>query len=194
MSAYEVEGGCLCGATRFRVEGDATSRCFCHCRSCRLASGAPFVAWATFPLDGFRLLEGRLAEYSSSKGVVRGFCPSCGTAVTYAHEARASLIDIALAALDEPSLLPPEFHIWVSHKLSWVVIGDGLPQYPRMAGERGLTGTQPIAGYVRSASSPRGSFRFSWPTAPSGGILRGPGSDPVGAVAGGRMPIRRAAR
>ena len=128
-SADAFEGGCLCGATRYRVSGPATNRCYCHCRSCRLASGAPFVAWATFPAQGFRLLRGELALYRSSEHVLRGFCASCGTSLSYAHDRRPAELDVALATLDDPSSLAPECHIWVSHKLSWVVLGDGLPGY-----------------------------------------------------------------
>jgi hypothetical protein len=131
VTANEFEGGCLCGATRFRAAGDVTERCYCHCRSCRLASGAPFVAWATFAAETFHLVKGQLAEHRSSEKVVRSFCPACGTTLTYAHGARPAQLDIALATLDEPSLFPPEFHIWVSQKLPWIAIGDELPQYPK---------------------------------------------------------------
>jgi len=51
--------------------------------------------------------------------------------MTYAHDKRPNEFDLAVATLDDPELLPPEYHIWVSDKLSWVVVGDGLPQYPR---------------------------------------------------------------
>jgi len=124
-----LEGGCLCGETRFGVSGTATNRCCCHCRSCRGASGAPFVAWATFSSAEFRVTRGKLSQYASSEKVLRGFCGTCGTALTYAHAARPAEIDVATVALDEPSRLAPEFHIWVSHKLAWVALADGLPQY-----------------------------------------------------------------
>jgi hypothetical protein len=126
----EREGGCLCGATRFRVSGAVTNLSYCHCRSCRLASGAPFVAWGTFETSRFRLLRGELARFRSSKPVVRSFCPACGTALTYAHDARPGELDVTLVALDDPGALAPECHIWVSHKLPWVTLGDALPQYP----------------------------------------------------------------
>lgn len=123
------EGGCLCGATRFRASGSASSLCFCHCRSCRLASGAPFVPWGTFPRSGFEITSGKLTPYASSERVSRGFCSTCGTTLTYEHGTRPGEIDVALAALDDPTLRP-ECHIWVSHKLPWVELGDGLPRYP----------------------------------------------------------------
>lgn len=130
MGEQAFEGGCLCGSTRFRVSGVAKNACYCHCRSCRLASGAPCVAWVTFPANQFRALKGRLSQYSSSPGVVRGFCATCGTSVTYAHEGRPAELDVALATLDDPASLQPEFHVWVSHKPSWVRLNDDLPQHP----------------------------------------------------------------
>lgn len=123
------EGGCLCGATRYRAAGPATNRCYCHCRSCRGASGAPYVAWATVPAAGFALTRGALATVRSSEPVTRGFCPRCGTALTYAHSARPGELDVTLASLDEAGALAPECHIWVSDRLPWVVLGDGLPQH-----------------------------------------------------------------
>ena len=119
MSDREFEGGCLCASTRFRVSGTAMSRCYCHCKSCRLAFGAPFVAWVTFPAAKFRLIRGELAQYQSSEGVLRGFCASCGTGITYSNQARIERIDVAVATLDDPGSLQPEYHIWVSHKLPW---------------------------------------------------------------------------
>ena len=49
MSDDAYEGGCLCGSARYRATGPASNACYCLCRSCRLASGATPVAWATFP-------------------------------------------------------------------------------------------------------------------------------------------------
>lgn len=46
-----LEGGCLCGSVRYRINGDPSTKetpCLCHCRTCQLSSGAPLVAWATF--------------------------------------------------------------------------------------------------------------------------------------------------
>ena len=135
-----LEGGCLCGAVRFRVVGTATNRCCCHCRSCRLASGAPFVAWATFPHEGFAVTRGALAAYRSSPQVERGHCAACGSALTYRSERSPGEIDVAVATLDEPSEVVPEDHIWVSHKLAWVETG-ALPCWPE---ERGADSAQGV--------------------------------------------------
>ena len=47
------DGGCLCGKVRFRVTAPAIDTGYCHCRMCQKNSGAPAVAWATFPAESF---------------------------------------------------------------------------------------------------------------------------------------------
>jgi hypothetical protein len=79
--------------------------------------------------ENFRLTRGSLTEYRSSAAVTRGFCPACGTSLTYRNEARAREIDVTLATLDDPTLLAPQVHVWVGDKLPWVSISDGRPQF-----------------------------------------------------------------
>jgi hypothetical protein len=129
MSEKTWSGGCLCGAVRYEAKGDGRDLCFCHCESCRRATGAVMVAWATFDRARFAVTRGQLAEYRSSAEVLRGFCAACGTSLTYCHEKRGHEIDIALATLDTPAALRPAAHIWVKDKLPWVALTDGLPEY-----------------------------------------------------------------
>jgi hypothetical protein len=129
MSEAGYLGGCLCGGVRYQLSGPVSNLCFCHCASCRRASGAPMVPWGTFVRENFRLTRGSLAEYRSSPAVTRGFCAACGTSLTYRHDDRARDIDVTLATLDDPTLLAPQVHIWVGDKLPWVSINDGRPQF-----------------------------------------------------------------
>jgi hypothetical protein len=131
VSERTYAGGCLCGALRYEIAGEAANPCFCHCASCRRASGAPMVPWGTFARAALRITRGRLKEYRSSREVWRGFCAHCGTSLTYRHEARATEIDVTLATLDDPAAIAPRMHVWVRDRLPWVTIADGLPQYPQ---------------------------------------------------------------
>ena len=36
-----------------------------------------------------------------------------------------------LSTFDDPNAVAPDMHIWVSEKLSWVTIDDGLPQHAK---------------------------------------------------------------
>jgi len=129
MQQEVFTGGCLCGAVRYEAAGSPADACFCHCRSCRLATGAPMVPWASFERRRFRITRGTLTERRSSAQAWRGFCPGCGTALTYRDEGRAAQIDVTLATLDEPAAVTPRMHVWTAHRLPWVQPGDGLPQH-----------------------------------------------------------------
>ncbi|HWZ64602.1 MAG TPA: GFA family protein [Steroidobacteraceae bacterium] len=127
-------GGCLCGAVRYEITAAVSNPCFCHCASCRRASGAPMVPWGTFARDSVRITHGPLTEFRSSARAWRGFCARCGTPLTYRNEARSAEIDVTLATLDEPALIQPRMHVWVAERLPWLAIGDQLPQFAGGAG------------------------------------------------------------
>jgi hypothetical protein len=129
MSNVLTEGGCLCGAVRYRALGAPTKSMICHCRTCGKAAGAPVVAWVTFPLDRWSFVRGTPAEFRSSPLVVRTFCTSCGTPLTYVHADRPTDIDVTTCTLDNPNAFPPSHHSWVSHTPQWVHFHDGLPAY-----------------------------------------------------------------
>jgi hypothetical protein len=124
-----LEGGCLCGAIRYRVEGSPSSVSICHCRSCRRASGAPAVGWFVVSRAQFKLLSGVLAICQSSKPVHRGFCRQCGTQLTYQHESAPDTIELTIASLDTPERLPPTKEIWLAEKLPWAAVNANLKQY-----------------------------------------------------------------
>ena len=104
---------------------------FCHCRSCRRAAGAPLMAWAAFQCAEFAITAGVSTAYESSPGVVRTFCGRCGTSLTLADDRFPNEIYVSLGSFDDPEQLPPEFHIWRSHRISWLETSDGLPRYLR---------------------------------------------------------------
>jgi len=124
-----LEGGCLCGAVRYRVTGPALDCGSCHCRSCRKASSAPELPYAQFAVSSFEIKHGWPAHFHSSPEVTRTFCRHCGSPLTYRHAGRPDRLDIRTCSLDDPDALPPAYHVWTSHKPRWAVIGDRLPAF-----------------------------------------------------------------
>jgi hypothetical protein len=59
MPTISAEGGCICGAIRYRVTGERTGSMVCHCQTCRRVAGAPVVAWVTFPSAQFQVIRGQ---------------------------------------------------------------------------------------------------------------------------------------
>jgi hypothetical protein len=126
-----IEGGCACGAVRYRAEAPPTSSMVCHCASCRRASAAPLVPWVTFARDGFAFTQGEPAVFASSAPVRRGFCAACGTPLTYERDERPGEIDVTTCSLDNAEAFPPSYHAQAADDLSWV---RGLVSLPAFSG------------------------------------------------------------
>ena len=122
------EGGCLCGAVRFKAEGEPVNVRICHCRNCQKAMGSPFFARALFDQRSLTI-EGGTARYASSEALDRVFCKTCGTRL-FAWRKNPAVAGVALAAFDDLNAFAPTEHIWVAEKIDWVKLDDGLPQYP----------------------------------------------------------------
>ena len=122
------EGGCLCGAVRFKAEGEPVNVRICHCRNCQKAMGSPFFARALFEQSAITV-QGETACYPSSDQLDRVFCPRCGTRL-FAWRKLGTRAGVALAAFDDRNAFAPTAHMWVSEKMDWVRLDDGLPQYP----------------------------------------------------------------
>ena len=129
MQNVVSEGGCLCGAVRYRITGVPRSSSVCFCRTCRLASGAPAVGWFVVALSQYTLLRGQLAEFRSSEPVVRSFCAKCGTPLAYQHADDPSTIELTTATLGEPQRFPPRREIWHSQRISWAASDSTVPHF-----------------------------------------------------------------
>lgn len=123
------KGGCLCGHIRYVAGGEPVMTALCHCTTCRRAAGAPMMAWAMYSADAVRFEGERPATYASSEGVMRGFCPRCGTQLSFEADFLPGLIDITVGSLDEPAAVTPQLHYWDSRRIPWIVPGDGLPRH-----------------------------------------------------------------
>ncbi len=129
MNEQVYKGSCGCGAIEFSAAERLGDPCYCHCQSCRDASGAPFLAWVSFSLDGFSIDRGELKVRQSSTNVERGFCGDCGCTLTYRNTEHTGAIDVTTCALDPNDQVAPVAHIWVSDKLPWVELSDALPVF-----------------------------------------------------------------
>ncbi|HYL02026.1 MAG TPA: GFA family protein [Steroidobacteraceae bacterium] len=123
------EGGCLCGAVRYAVDGPMRAVVLCHCTQCRRNTGHFMAATAARHRD-FRLLaQEQLRWYDSSAAARRGFCGRCGS-VLFWQGAGREYISIAAGSLDGTTGLESACHIFVADKGDYYSIDDGLPQHP----------------------------------------------------------------
>ncbi len=124
----EWTGGCLCGAIRYRASEDPEWIGACHCGQCRKHSGAPYAVAVLFPRGAFEWTTDEPARYASSETVRRGFCPRCGSSLTW--EATRGGFMVLMGSLDYPERLRPDSHSFVTSKLPWVEIEEETPRFP----------------------------------------------------------------
>ena len=79
-------GSCFCGAISAEMRGDPFWICYDHDDDCRRAIGSPVNIWVGYRTNQFRLIRGEPKSFSKTRGVVRTFCPECGTSIGYLDE------------------------------------------------------------------------------------------------------------
>ncbi|MFC3108476.1 GFA family protein [Undibacterium arcticum] len=130
-----LEGGCTCGAVRYRMTSRPLFVHCCHCRWCQRESGAAFALNALIEADRVVLLQGELeivvTPTLSGKGQKIARCPHCRVALwsNYAGSGDAVRF-VRVGTLDQPDLLPPDIHIYTASKQAWVMLPPGVPAVP----------------------------------------------------------------
>jgi hypothetical protein len=129
---FPAEGGCTCGAVRFRMLTAPLFVHCCHCTWCQRETGASFALNAMIESDRVEMLRGKVevvdTPSNSGKGQKISRCPACRIAVwsNYAG-AGDKLRFIRVGTLDHPERCPPDIHIFTSTKQPWVVLPEGAP-------------------------------------------------------------------
>ncbi|MDH3693974.1 MAG: GFA family protein [Gammaproteobacteria bacterium] len=131
MDKSIFDGGCLCGAIRYRSEEEPTRCVICHCEDCRKHSGAPCLSFVHFPKSAFKWLTAEPHRYRSSRFAERGFCPKCGSTVSMHEEVLEDRVQIAIGSLDNPHDISPQDHVWTSSKINWFEVNDNLPRFEK---------------------------------------------------------------
>jgi hypothetical protein len=130
-STIEFNGGCLCGAVRYRATAAPVRGVICHCTMCRKHSGAPPLAFVHFPIGAFTWTRGEPTRYRSSRYAERGFCSACGSTLTMHEEVLSDRMLVTVGSLDEPQRVRPDDHVWTQDQLPWFDVSDRLPRFTR---------------------------------------------------------------
>jgi len=128
----KLSGGCLCGETRFEVEGAPHFSCVCHCPSCRKAAGAPLVGWVMFDVAAVTCDRSKIKVFASSNGVQRSFCAECGTTLFFEADFIPGLIDITTESFDTPEAVQPTAHIWTRHETKCIQDLSGMIRFEEL--------------------------------------------------------------
>lgn len=134
----KLDGGCLCGAVRYTVDGDEPMMtAICHCRDCQRQSGSGYSIIAGVAIEDFHQVgETRVYDtIGTDRGVPahRRFCPICGSPIASVLADADDVVWIKAGTLDDPSWLEPELEAWRSSGQPWALTPerDEVGYFPR---------------------------------------------------------------
>lgn len=124
-----ADGGCLCGAVRFRINTAPKVVDVCHCWQCRKAGGAPFIGWLGVPAASLVWTKGTPAKFESSPNTWRLFCGTCGSPMAMMGGGSPDLHGINIGSLDEAARFTPTDEGWVSQRLPWTKLAHRMREH-----------------------------------------------------------------
>jgi hypothetical protein len=131
--ADKLEGGCACGAVRYRLSTAPMFVHCCHCLDCQRQTGSAFVLNALIETDRIELLAGKPQPVPVPTDSGRPHdihrCPKCQTAVWSDYGRRPNLRFLRVGTLDDPKALKPDVHIYTRSKQPWVKLPEGVPAF-----------------------------------------------------------------
>ena len=129
----ELDGGCACGAVRYRLGSAPMFVHCCHCRDCQRQTGSAFVINALTETDRIALLAGDpqpiAVPTDSGRPHAIYRCRACQTALWSDYGGRPALRFVRVGTLDDPAALTPDVHIYTRSKLPWVRLPEDVPAF-----------------------------------------------------------------
>lgn len=129
------DGGCLCGAIRYRVTGEPDVSAVCACRDCQYASGGAPAHLLVMHKNQLEILRGRPRAYwnfaESGNRIGRYYCETCATPLFQENAARRDVVMVRVGSLDDPSAFPPQAVVWTSSAQPWMTFDADLPTFER---------------------------------------------------------------
>jgi hypothetical protein len=134
----DIEGGCRCGAVRYRLDLPALPGAYaCHCLNCQTWSGSAFSQQAVVAAAALIVTQGEpeLYELTTPSGALSSqrVCGACHTRLFNTNSARPQFVVVRAGTLDESHRLDVVGHIWVRRKQPWIRIADGVPVWEESA-------------------------------------------------------------
>jgi len=128
-----ADGGCFCGAVRYRLSQEPLTLYACHCTDCQRHTGGSFALFMVVPRDGLEVLQGEPSRYAVTfpNGLEKygRFCPRCGSVLWGEPVKFPQIVTVRPGTLDVTSGLAPIAHIWTRSAQPWVAIPTGTLRF-----------------------------------------------------------------
>lgn len=134
----DIEGGCYCGAVRYRATGNPLFTGQCHCRECQYISGGHPNLVMAMPEAEFSFTKGAPKGFRRSDlpdPVTREFCAACGTHLLTRAPRVPGAVLLKVGTFDDPAMFPgPQVVIYAVDKQAFHHVPEGVPVFERTPG------------------------------------------------------------
>ena len=122
------EGGCQCGAIRYRLLRAPVALYACHCQDCQKQSSSAFGLSMWVERDAIEFMgdEPRIYRTSGDSGrdKICAFCANCGTRLYHAGGSTraegSTTLSMKAGTLDDTSMVEPTCHMWTKRAQPWM--------------------------------------------------------------------------
>jgi hypothetical protein len=151
---FPIEGGCQCGAVRYRLTAPPITIYNCYCKDCQRFSGATHSMSMVVTRESLEVLSGTFAahERTANSGRVARMhaCADCGTKLWNEPLAAPDIRILKPGTLDDMSWAAPVGNIWTARRAPWVTIDETLVNFEGQPPDR-----QPLYdAWTRRMSAP----------------------------------------
>ena len=114
-----AEGGCRCGALRFRISAPPLLTSACHCRGCQRMTASAFSLSAAIPAEGFAVISGEPVAGGVGDPPAHFFCRKCMSWVFTRPPGMDFFVNVRASLLDDSSWFVPFVETQTAERLPW---------------------------------------------------------------------------
>lgn len=140
LPLFPVEGGCQCGAVRYRLKAAPLGIYACHCKDCQRFSGTTHTISMVINAADAEVIAGKMVGFDkpadSGRTVRMLGCAQCGTKIWNEPLASPQVLILKPGTLDDMSWAQPVGNIWTDRAQPWTHIDPGVPNFPGQPANR----------------------------------------------------------
>lgn len=129
---YPIHAACQCGQVTYQLHAAPIKVMACHCLECQKLSTAPYSITALVSAKDIEF-KGKMTEWgrtADSGNLNLGYsCARCSNRVYHLNPQQPEMIKLKLrpVGIEDDRLFEPSIHVWVSEKVSWLMLPDHVP-------------------------------------------------------------------
>lgn len=130
-----INGGCLCGAVTYEINGEPIFVGHCACENCQKTSGGGHSSVAAFSKSALKA-SGAVTSYegkgNSGQATTHQFCPKCGSRLFTRPAVMPGSVIVTLGTMEPSTDLQPSMLIYGKRRRAWDYVDPSIPVFEGM--------------------------------------------------------------